>query len=546
MKRFFFIISFFIIFSLFCLAYFSYYQFSLTKKLFTTQQNLNLLKDKTTNFTLFIDKNIDDILDTYRSGEKTLTKNSLLNIYNEINNFKTLLRFDIITAECIYCHKKQDPKITKMRSIMQNLTDNALIMQNNITLYISGQIKFDKIAENRKQIQAKEQELTETLQNMQDHINDLIFYKNSQFHKIGLIITSALLIIIFIFILIFNKKFIRDIDSLMKLSQIFFEEQKIPNINLKQFNNKEIREFVESFIISMKKLYEKEQQLQEQMEEIASMNDELQASNQQMEMLTFELEEARENLEAIVKEKTRELQRAYKELQELDTLKSNFLHSISHEFKTPLTPLFGYLKLFKNKDLGELTPLQEQSVDIMLTCAEKLYNTIEDIILLARLDVEKEKYMLKEVDLTSLVKNTLNRVEKEIKEKKITLIQDIPNLSIIILGEQLMLIQTFLHILRNSIKFTPEQGTIRIILNQEEKNVVVRIRDTGIGLPENTVNEINEYLSSKNIYTNKKGNAITIGLNLLKRVIMIHNAAVQYKSEKGVGTEVIISFPLKS
>jgi two-component system cell cycle sensor histidine kinase PleC len=281
------------------------------------------------------------------------------------------------------------------------------------------------------------------------------------------------------------------------------------------------------------------------MEEISSMNEELQASNQQMEMLTFELEEARENLENIVKEKTKELQRAYKELQELDTLKSNFLHSISHEFKTPLTPLFGYLKLFKNKDLGELTPLQEQSIDIMLTCAEKLYNTIEDIILLARLDVEKEKYILKEVDLAYLLKNTLTRIEKELSEKKITLIQDIPNISIVIIGEQLMLIQTFLHTLRNSIKFTPERGTIRVILNQEEKNAVVRIIDTGTGLPEKIINEINEYLASQSIYTNKRGDAITIGLNLMKRVIIIHNASVRYKSEKGVGTEVIFTFPLK-
>lgn len=531
--------------SLLILASFSYYQLQFQQRLINTQQSLQLLKDKTNNFVVTIEQNIDTSIDAIKIKDISTAKKSILNIYNEISNFKTLVKVDLMVKGCIYCHSEKDANIILLKNSFTAIVELTLNIHNELTNLLSGANNLSKISALKSSLIEKNLNLQEHLNNMRNHINDEIFSKSEFFYKIGLSLTTLLILINFLFVFLFYKKIIKDIDGLMKLSQSIFDENKLTDVDIKKFKNKEIRDFVEHLSMAMRKLYEKEKQLQEQMEEISSMNEELQASNQQMEMLTFELEEARENLENIVKEKTKELQRAYQELQELDNLKSNFLHSISHEFKTPLTPLFGYLKLFKNKDLGELTPLQEQSIDIMLACAEKLYNTIEDIILLARLDVEKEKYLLKEVDLAYLLKTTISRVEKELAEKKITLIQDLPNISIVIVGEQLMLIQTFLHILRNAIKFTPENGTIRVILHQEEKSAVVRIIDSGTGLNEKTLNEINEYLASKSIYTNKRGDAITIGLNLMKRVIIIHNASIKYKSEKGVGTEVVITFPLK-
>ncbi len=541
MKRFFIFISTLIIVSLIILACFGFYQIQSQQRLLNTQQSLQLLNDKTSHLIIKIDQNADEVISAAKQKDLTFAKKAILNIYNEIGNYKNLVKIDYMVKGCTSCHGEKDPNISNLKNSFLNLTDLALTLYNELTLYLSTPENLVKVLHYKSELKNSYSKIHELLKNMHTHINEEIFKNNEFYNKLGFGITILLILIIFFLILIFYKKIIKDIDTLMRLSQNFFSQQKLIDPNI--FKNREIKDFVKILNKAMQNLYEKEKQLQEQMEEISSMNEELQASNQQMEMLTFELEEARENLENIVREKTKELQRAYKELQELDNLKSNFLHSISHEFKTPLTPLFGYLKLFKNKDLGELTPLQEQGIDIMLTCAEKLYNTIEDIILLARLDVEKEKYILKEIDLAYLLKNTITRIEKELLEKKIKLIQDIPNIPIVILGEQLMLIQTFLHILRNSIKFTPEKGTIRVILNQEEKNAVVRIIDTGIGLPEKTVKEINEYLESQSIY--KRGDAITIGLNLMKRVIIIHNATVKYKSEKGRGTEVMLTFPLK-
>jgi len=545
MKRYYIIIISIIIASLIFIAFLNLYQLNFQQRLLNTQQSLRLYIDKAINFSMTVHKYADDILTSINiRGKATINKN-IKNVYSEIGNFKNLLKVDTILKTCLYCHKQNDSKLNSLRTALNNITDIATQLYNELSIYTTNKKNIETIILLKNELSNQTNILTESLNMMVNHLSKEAFNKFEFFYKLELILTGTLILLNLFFMSLFYRSIIRDIDNLVTITNSISDEKKVDNINLKKFHNQEIREFVSLFISALNKIHEKEKELQEQMEEIKCMNEELQASNQQMEMLTFELEEVRENLENIVKEKTKELQRAYQELQELDTLKSNFLHSISHEFKTPLTPLFGYLKLFKNKDLGELTPLQEQSIDIMLTCAEKLYNTIEDIILLARLDVEKEQYILKDVDLAYLLKTTISRVEKELSEKKITLVKDIPNISIIIVGDQLMLIQTFLHILRNAIKFTPEKGTIRVILSIEDKNAVVRVIDSGPGMPEKILNEINEYLTSKNTYISKKGDAITIGLNLMKRVIIIHNASVQYKSEKGKGTEVKITFPTK-
>jgi signal transduction histidine kinase len=545
MKRYYIIIISIIIASLIFIAFLNLYQLNFKQRLLNTQQSLRLYIDKAINFSMTVHQYADDILTSINIREKATINKNIKNVYSEVGNFKNLLKVDTILKTCLYCHKQNDSKLNSLKTAFNNITDIATQLYNELSIYTTNKNNIETIILLKNELSNQTNILTKSLNMMDNHLSKEAFNKFEFFYKLELILTGTLILFNLFFMSLFYRRIIKDIDNLVTITNSISDEKKVDNINLKKFHNQEIREFVSLFISALNKIHEKEKELQEQMEEIKCMNEELQASNQQMEMLTFELEEVRENLENIVKEKTKELQRAYQELQELDTLKSNFLHSISHEFKTPLTPLFGYLKLFKNKDLGELTPLQEQSIDIMLTCAEKLYNTIEDIILLARLDVEKEQYILKDVDLAYLLKTTISRVEKELSEKKITLVKDIPNISIIIVGDQLMLIQTFLHILRNAIKFTPEKGTIRVILSIEDKNAVVRVIDSGSGMPEKTLNEINEYLTSKNTYISKKGHAITIGLNLMKRVIIIHNASVQYKSEKGKGTEVKITFPTK-
>ncbi|MCX7991346.1 MAG: HAMP domain-containing histidine kinase, partial [Proteobacteria bacterium] len=187
----------------------------------------------------------------------------------------------------------------------------------------------------------------------------------------------------------------------------------------------------------------------------------------------------------------------------------------------------------------------EQSLNIMLTCAEKIYNTIDDLILLTKLDVDKESFLFKDIDLNQIVKTISARVEKELEEKRLKLTLDIPEIPMVVKGEQLILIQMILHLVRNSIKYTFEGGSISISLSQEDGTAVLRVKDTGQGIPEKILQQINEYFLSKSTLMTKKGDTITVGLNILKKVSLLHNCRVVYKSKRNEGTTVELYFPLK-
>lgn len=380
---------------------------------------------------------------------------------------------------------------------------------------------------------------------MENKIHDNMIRKFAKHQKIEVLIGLISLISILCLIFIIYKKILKDVTLLKKIVKNIENGNDVDDIKISSFNSSDFKYISQTLLDSFKRLKLVENQLKNQIDEIESMNEELQSSNQQLEMVTAELEEIKNNLEKKVQEKTIELEEAYKELERSEAIKSSFLQSISHEFKTPLTPLFGYLKLMKNKELGDLTPLQEQSLNIMLTCAEKIYNTVDDLILLTKLDVDKDSFLFKDIDLNQIIRSVVTRVEKEVEEKRLKISLDIPEIPMIIKGEQLILIQMILHLIRNSIKYTSEGGKILISLNLEDGQAVLRISDTGQGISDKVLQQINEYFNSKSTLLTKKGDTITVGLNILKKVSLLHNCKVVYKSRKNEGTTVELYFPLK-
>ena len=545
MKKSFLFVTFFCCIFFLSGVFFSLKLYNETKTFLSTHENLLIFEEQLYQITSSIDKQIQSIFIQKKLQGKSPIDINLSDEQKKIDAMIKVFQEKFDSYGCSNCHKRDDTQINNLRENLEKMKIKSDAIARLIFQYISDETKAQDITNEKIDFERFSQLARDSLKRMETSYHDNLLKKITLYPLFYSIYSLLALLFIIIIAVTLYRNFLKDFFRLSTLCKDYEEKGVIHNIDVKDFKSSEMRMLGEIIRETLNKLQENEQELEQQFEEIKGMNEELQASNQQLELLAAELEETKKGLERRVEEKTRQLEKAYEELQDLDRMKSNFLQSISHEFKTPLTPLFGYLKLFKNKELGELTPLQEQSIDIMLTCAEKLYNTIEDLIFLARLNLEKERYMLKDIDLTYLLKNITNRVEKELDEKKIKITLNIPNFSLVIKGEQLMLSQTILHLIRNAIKYTPDKGEILLVLSQEDKNAVLRIIDTGHGMPENILNAINTYLTKDDMQTNIKGDFITLGLNILKRVVVFHNAKVYYKSELNRGTEVGIVFPIK-
>ncbi len=462
---------------------------------------------------------------------------------SKLDKLSTSLEHNLAKYGCVGCHSTSDTFIKKVLNEKDELFTSVSAFKEALyklnvdkeskkNLYDLKRLLMNKIYILKNSFNAMENTLQKNLtKRFNKHKNTEVF--------IGFLSLVSILSLLFIL----YKKILRDTLLLKKLVKNIENNKDFFGIDINSFSNDDLKNISKTLIENFEKIKNTDLQLKRQIDEMESMNEELQSTNQQLEMVTAELEEIKNNLEKKVQEKTLELEEAYKELERSEAIKSSFLQSISHDFKTPLTPLFGYLKLMKNRELGELTPLQEQSLNIMLTCAEKIYNTIDDLILLTKLDLDRDAFLFKDVELNQIVKTVTTRVEKELEEKRLRLILDLTEIPIIIKGEHLILIQMIMHIMRNSIKYTPEGGVITISLSQEDGYAVLRVKDSGQGIADKTLQQINEYFNTKNVFLAKRRDIITVGLSILKKVTLLHNSKVLYKSKKNEGTTVEIYFP---
>lgn len=542
----------FIYVTLFCVLFFilvftfSFYQYKQTKDYYTAHENLLFFEQQLSNLRLSIERKVDSVIIQKQLKDKTPLEINFIEEQKKIDDIIYALQKKLVKYVCISCHTESDYKIKRMQEDLQIIKVKSDNLVTSVSRYLYDSSLVDELLDAKKDFEINYLNTQKRLKNMEDNYNSFILKKTTLFSSSYLVFSFFNLLLIVAISTFLYRNFMRDFFRLTKLCTDYQKKGVLTNLEPLKYITKEMQILAETILNTINQVSNNEIEIEQQLEEIKGMNEELQSSNQQLEILTAELEETKRELEVAVNQKTKQLEKAYEELQNLDKMKSDFLQSISHEFKTPLTPLLGYLKLFKNKELGELNLLQEQSIDIMLTCAEKLYNTIDDLIFLARLNIEKERYMLKDIDITYLLKNTVGRVTRELEEKKLSLSLNTPEFTLLIKGEQLMLTQAILHLLRNAIKYTPEKGKISVSLYQSDNNVVLSIVDSGVGMPEKTLNEINEYFSSTDIYVSRKGNFVTLGINILKQVVAFHNAKVYYKSEKGKGTLVELIFPLKT
>lgn len=546
MKRAFIYVTFFCVLFFILVVAFSYYQYKQTKDYSAIHENLLFFEQHLSNLSLSIARKVDSILIQKQLKDKLPFEVNFIEEQKKLDDIIYALQKKLDNYGCIVCHKESDYKIKKMQEGLQIIKLKSDNLVSLATRYLYDSSLADELLEAKKDFDINYSNTQKRLKNMEDNYHSFILKKTNLFSSSYLVFSFFNILLIVVISTFLYRNFLRDFFKLTKLCTDYQENGELADLKPLEYHSKEMQILAEIILNTINQIKNNEIEMEQQLEEIKGMNEELQSSNQQLEILTAELEETKRDLEVAVNQKTKQLEKAYEELQNLDKMKSNFLQSISHEFKTPLTPLFGYLKLFKNKELGELSPIQEQSIDVMLTCAEKLYNTIDDLIFLARLDMEKEHYRLKDIDITYLIKNTTERVARELEEKKLSLALNTPEFTLLIKGEQLMLTQTFLHLLRNAIKYTPEKGKISVTLYQSDKSAVLSIGDSGVGMPTNILNGINEYLSSTDIYTLRKVDFVTLGLNILKQVVAFHNAKVYYKSEKGKGTVVELIFPLKT
>lgn len=234
-----------------------------------------------------------------------------------------------------------------------------------------------------------------------------------------------------------------------------------------------------------------------------------------------------------------------KELKELDTLKTRFLAMTSHELRSPITPMKAQLQLLLKNYFGELSKTQKKSLHTVLRNAEHLDKLIADILDISRIQAKIMKIDKRNMNLKECIELALQNMQTSANEKKIiitTKIAKLPELR----ADKDRLVQVLNNLIDNAIKFTPEKGKITIDAEKQKQDILIKIRDTGIGVSGENLGKLFQPFFQADSNYNRKYKGTGLGLTICKRIIEQHGGKIWVESQLGKGSTFYFTLPIKS
>jgi PAS domain S-box-containing protein len=251
----------------------------------------------------------------------------------------------------------------------------------------------------------------------------------------------------------------------------------------------------------------------------------------------------RKKAEDELKEALRKLEIANEELRRIDQMKDDFLSNISHELKTPMISVMGYIGMILKEKIGSLTEQQRKFLEISYKNLRKLGKNIDDLLDLAALGIQKESWIFEPIDLVKVIEFSCSTVEPLAQEHQIQLDAQLPSGQVNITGVEDKLNQLFDNLLTNAIKYNRQGGKICVSLDHDSEFVFTRITDTGVGISHQSLKEVfTRHFQEK---TKPLGNAkgLGIGLSLVQEIVKLHRGEIQIESELGKGTTFTVMLP---
>ncbi len=243
------------------------------------------------------------------------------------------------------------------------------------------------------------------------------------------------------------------------------------------------------------------------------------------------------------------MERDLKQLRSTGELKSQFIYNISHELKTPMTNIKGFAKLLYSGEFGELNDEQRQYIQTISDEADRLMLIIQQVLDSAKLDAQKVKLELKDVDLNAMKDNpSIVALKESAEEKGLAFKWDVAYDVPTIRADPNRLIQIFVNLIGNSIKFT-DNGSIQVkIYRRMRSKVQCDVIDTGIGISEEDRHRLFRkfyQVQAKKDLVKQDGAGTGLGLSIAKELVKLHGGEISFESTPGKGTRFWFTLRVK-
>lgn len=228
----------------------------------------------------------------------------------------------------------------------------------------------------------------------------------------------------------------------------------------------------------------------------------------------------------------------------LDNMRKEFVANVSHELKTPITTIKSYAETLMDGDITD-KELSSQFLSVIDNECDRMARIVKDLLQLSNLDYNKTKWKKESISIEKLLRHACMKMGLAAKEKghciELNIEENIPD----IIADKDGIEQVILNIISNSIKYTPENGHIDVIAKKQDKNVIITIKDNGIGIPDKDKERIFERFYRVDKARSRELGGTGLGLSIAKQIIEAHNGQIILRSKYEEGTEVDIILPIE-
>ncbi len=230
---------------------------------------------------------------------------------------------------------------------------------------------------------------------------------------------------------------------------------------------------------------------------------------------------------------------------ELDQLKATFVSNVSHELRTPLIAVGKSIALILTKTAGPITTEQEQFLTIADRNLKRLSRLINDLLDLSKLEAGKMQMNMVSGDLGAAITESIEGLINWIQSKSITVEKNIEQGLPQVRLDSDRIVQVLTNLIGNSIKFTPEQGTISVSAARcSDKEIIISVQDSGVGIaPENAAKVFDKfYQVGERVASDIHGTGI--GLSIAREIVEFHGGRIWVESQKGQGAKFSFTIPV--
>jgi signal transduction histidine kinase len=244
-------------------------------------------------------------------------------------------------------------------------------------------------------------------------------------------------------------------------------------------------------------------------------------------------------------EQTARLTALNSELQRANQHKAEFLANMSHELRTPLNSILGFSQLLLEGDGGELSQDQRQDVDIIKSNGQHLLALINDLLDISKLEAGKAQLHRGQVEVEALVAECVESVGSLAKTKQLDLSRSVADNVGRVFADGPKLKQVLLNLLGNAIKFT-ESGSVRVSAERQGAELLISVRDTGIGIPSEDAERIFESFQQGKSGMSGKYQGTGLGLAICRQLVEMHGGRIWVRSTPGQGSTFTFTIPQRA